>query len=310
MGQKENVSLIIFKYKMKGYKMLNKKIIALIISIIIIFCITCNNVWAIEAITVPETDINLKIENLTRGSKVYILIPNELLKYNMEKFISNNRNNPYEIEAKEAEELQKFLDKEDYVGYVNYFKEVGFNQKVENRFELRHYCFAMGGEEIEVVGEYEYNDSKYVQVSINLDNENQFKLVMKDYLATYDVSNIKFMIDEYGTITYINVSDYSLNTNPEKSNIKESNIVYSYYENEEYESIENATAITYMIIYLILATILLIILIKLLQKHKEKKQEIEDRKFWKKKFTKEEIKAEKQKLREQKKLDKLNKRKR
>lgn len=194
-------------------------------------------------------------------------------------------------------------------GYVKYFKEIGFNQKVKNRFELRHYCFAMGGEENEVVGEYEYNNSKYVQISIKLDEENQFKLVMKDYLADYDASNIKFMIDEYGSITYINVSDYIFNTNSEKSNVKEANINYSYYETDEYEDIEKATKITYIILYIILAIILLIIILKLIKKHKQKKQEVEDRKFWKKKLTKEEIKEQKKKLKEERKLEKTNKRK-
>lgn len=289
--------------------MLKRKIIDLIISIIISLGIICNSSFAIEAISVPEVDINLKIENLTRGCNLYILIPEELLKYNMEKFISNNKDNPYIVEAQEAQKLQEFLDKEDYIGYVNYFKEIGFNQKVDNRFELRHYCFAMGNEEeTEVVGEYEYNDSKYVQISIKLNNENQFKIVMKDYLVNYDASNIKFMIDEYGSFTYINVSDYGFNANPENSNIKESNIEYTYYESGEFESIENATRISYIIIYIILAIILLIIIIKLVKKHKEDKQEIEDRKFWKKKLTKEEKKNEKRKLRAQKRLDNLNKR--
>lgn len=101
--------------------MLKKEIIAIVFFFVIILEIISNNVFAIEAITVPETDINLKIENLTRGCKIYVLIPNELLRFNMEKFISYNKNNSYEIEAQEADELEKYLDKEDYVRICKIF---------------------------------------------------------------------------------------------------------------------------------------------------------------------------------------------
>ena len=289
--------------------MQKKKIVILAISIFFVLVIICKPVFAIEAITVPEIDINLKIENLTRGCKTYVLIPEDLLRYNMEKFISNNKGNPYLIEAEEADKLQEFLDKNDYVGYVNYFKEIGFNQEVHNRFELRHYCFAMGHEETDVIGEFEHENQKYVQISINLDQENQFKIVMKDYLINFDPSKIKFMIDEYGTITYINVSDYSFLQNPEKSNITETNIVYSYLDSGEYDSIESAIKITYIILIIILVVIILTIIILLIKRYRKKKKEIEDRKFWKKKLTKEEKKNEKRKLKAQKRLEKLNKRK-
>lgn len=279
---------------------MQKKFITLAI-FIVVFSIICSPVWAIEAIAVPEVDINLKIENLTRGCKLYILIPENLLRYNMEKFISNNKDNPYLVQAEEADELQEFLNKNDYVGYVNYFKEIGFNQKVNNRFELRHYCFAMGQEETEVIGEYEHDGQKYVQISIKLNEENQFKLVMKDYLVNFDPSGIKFMIDEYGSITYIKVKDYSFSQNLEKSNITEANINYSYIDNSEYNSIENATKITYIILYIILLIIILVIIFLIIKKYKAKKQEVEDRKFWKKKLSKEEMKEEKRKLKEQKK---------
>lgn len=288
--------------------MLKNKVVSLLILFIFFLEISLFNVsYAIEAISVPETDINLKFENLTRGCKVYVLIPCELLNYNMSEFIKNNKDNSYEIEAKEAEKLQSFLDKEDYSGYVKYFKEVGFNQDVENEFELRHYCFAMGKED-NSIEDYEYNNSKYVKISINLDKNNQFKIIFKDYLSNYDISNVKFMIDEYGTITYIDVSNYPLGVNPEKNNIKEVNITYSYYESNEYDSIEKATRITYLVILIILILVVLFIIFKIIKHKKKKKQEIEDRKFWKKKLTKEEIKAQKRKKKQEKRMEKLNKR--
>lgn len=303
----KNVNLINLK-KNEEYGMLRNKIIVSIVFLITIFeFIMINNSFATEAITVPETDINLKIENLISGCEVYILIPDELLKYNMTEFINYNTDNPYDLEDQEADKLREFLEKEDYVGYVEYFKELGFNQKVENRFELRHYCFAMGDEESDIIGDYEYNDVKYVQVSINLDDENQFQVVLKDYLASYDISDIKFMIDEYGTLTYINVGDYEITTNSEKTNIREANVTYSYCDIDEYNSTENAIKLTYLIIFIILILVLIFIITIIVKYYKAKKQEIEDRKFWKKKLTKDEIKAQKKKEKQEKKMKKINK---
>lgn len=259
-----------------------------ILSLIIVFFILINLIFNISySISVPETDINLKIQNLTRGCNVYLLISENLLRYNMEKFINNNINNVYTIEAKEAEELKKFLDKNDYLGYIDYFRETGFEIE-KNEIELRHYCFCLGTSE--VIGYLEYDGAKYIQIKINLNDNNEFKLVMKDYLNNYDSSDTKFMIDEYGSITYIDLKNYNFSTNPEQSHVKECNIEYVFYSNEDYDSIEKTTKITYLIIYLILIIIALIILIKLIKRRKSKKEEVEARKFWKKKLTKEEKK--------------------
>lgn len=194
-------------------------------------------------------------------------------------------------------------------GYVEYFKELGFNQKVENRFELRHYCFAMGHNESDVIGELELNGAKYVQIQMCLSDENEFKLVMKDYLVSYDVSQIKFMIDEYGSKTYINVSDYTRGVNPEKSNISEYNIIYKYIADDEYSSIENTINFIYWLLFLILIIFIIVIVYIILKQRQNKKEEVEERKFWKKKLTKEEKKIEKKKQKNQKRLEKLNKRK-
>jgi hypothetical protein len=252
-------------------------------------------------IEVPEKDINLKIENLTRGCDVYLLLPENLIKYNMEKFISNNKDNEFSVEAEEAEKIEEYLDNNDYLGYINYFLEIGFEVE-SNEIELRHYCFCFGNAKI--IGYYEYNNTNYIQVKINLNDENEFKLIMKDYLVNYDARDIKFMINEYNSITYIDLDDRQFTTNSEKSNITECNIVYNFYSNEDYNEIENSIKITYLIIYIILIIIILIILRKLINKHKIQKEEIESRKFWKKKLTKEEKKEEKEKLKQQKKENK------
>ena len=156
------------------------------------------------SIQVPETNINLKINNLTRGCNVYILLSENLLRYNMEKFINNNLDNPHEIEAKEAQKVKNFLDKNDYLGYIEYYKETGFDVK-SNQIELRHYCFCLGNSE--VIGYLDYNEVKYVQIKINLNENNEFKAILKDYFTRYDIRDTKFLIDEYGSKTYIDLNN-------------------------------------------------------------------------------------------------------
>lgn len=281
----------------------NKFLFCVIFVLINCFVITFST-FAIEAIQVPENDINLKIENLTRGSEVYVLLPETLLRYNMEKYINNNLNNSYQIEAEKAHDVQDFLNENDFVGYVNFYKEEGFNQEENNQIELRHYCFALG--DSEVIGQIDYNNLKYVQIKINLGNENNFKIVLKDYLAEYNSTDIKFMIDEYGSKTYIDMPQTGYVQNLENQNIKECNINYSYMETNEYNSIEKATKITYIIIYIILIIIVIIIIILLIKRHLKKKKELEERKFWKKKLTKEEKKEEKKKQKEEKRKNRKN----
>lgn len=259
-----------------------------------------------EAIRVPETNINLKIENLTRGAKVYLLLSENMIRHNMQKFVDNNLENPYVVEAKEAAKIKSFLDKSDYLGYIEYFREAGFEVE-NNEIELRHYCFCLGN--ANVIGYMNYNKVQYVQIEINLNDSNEFKLILKDYLANYDSRDTKFMIDEYGSKTYIELENVPLTQNPEASNITDCNVKHEYTNKEDYESIENSIKITYLIIYIILIIIALIILITLIKRHIKKKEEIEARKFWKKKLTKEEKKEEKKRLKEERKESKKNKKK-
>lgn len=278
-----------------------------IFKIIIFFLIILSFVnysYGIEAITVPETDVNLRIVNLTTGCKVYILIPTEMLKYNLEKFINNNLDNPYELEDEEAKDLQKLLEKEDYIGYLNYFKEIGFNV-ADNEMELRHYSFCLGRAEIEDYQEYEGN--KYIRIRIYPNYNNEFKLILKDYLNNIDPKNTKFMIDEFNIKTYINVSDYEFITNELHPNIKECNINYTYYTTEDYNAIERNIKIAYWIINIIILILIIITIILIKRHRKKKKEEIEERKFWKKKLTKEELEEKKKKEKEEKKLGKKKK---
>lgn len=258
------------------------------------------------SIAIPEKNINLKIENLTRGTEVYVLLPEMLLRHNMEKFVSNNLENPFEIEARIARKIKGFMDKNDYLGYIEYFLETGFEID-DNEIELRHYCFCLGKSEL--IDYKEYNNSKYIQIKLHLNDKNEFKLILKDYLERYDCSGIKFMLDEYGTYTYIDVASYPFTINKDASNISECNINYEFKPKEDFESIETTIKITYLIIYIILIILALIILIILIKRHIKKKEEIEARKFWKKRLTKEEKKEQKKKLKEEKKESKKNKKK-
>ena len=43
-----------------------------------------------NALSVPERDINLKIENLNVGCRVYLYLPVDLLRFNAQKFVGNN----------------------------------------------------------------------------------------------------------------------------------------------------------------------------------------------------------------------------
>ena len=119
--------------------MVRYKWINLLIAVILLANLLFTNIaLAVDAITVPEKDINLKIENLTRGCKIYLLLSEDLLRYNMEQFINYNLNNVYQSEAEKAQKIQNYLNESDYLGYVEYFKSLGFNQVEENEVELRH----------------------------------------------------------------------------------------------------------------------------------------------------------------------------
>lgn len=274
----------------------------ILLSLIVIFSL---NIVSF-AITVPEKDINLKIENLTQGSQVYLLLPENLLKYNMERFVANNKDNPYSVEADEADKLEKYLNDSDYLGYINYFKELGYPISY-NEIVLRHYCFCLGDGQI--IGTEEYNGQNYIKIKINLNDQNEFKLIMKDYLVSYDAKDIKFLIDEYGTYTYIDLSDKEFAINPEESSITECNINYVFYSSEDFGEIQRAIDLAYIILIIIFIISVVIVFFALRKKHQEKKEEKAARRFWEKKLTKEEKKAEKKRIKEEKKLAKKKKRK-
>lgn len=304
---------------MKGYNnKMKKKIINIILTIIIMLSSvsyatevnlnteTDSKFHNTNSIQVPEIDINLKIENLTRGCKVYLLLSENLIRYNMQKFVDNNLENDYDMQANIARTIKGYLDNSDYLGYFEYMRKAGFEVE-ENEIELRHYCFCLGN--FEVVGYTNYNNTQYIQIAIELNDNSEFKVIMKDYLTRYEIRDTKFMIDEYGSVSYIDLENIALTTNQEKSNITECNVTHTFVKTEDYESIEKATNIAYLIIYILLIILALIVLTILVKRHFRKKQEIEDRKFWKKKLTKEEMKETKKKIKEAKKNAKREKKK-
>ncbi len=233
-----------------------------------------------QALAIPEKDVNLKIENLTPGCEVYLMIPTELFEYNMQKFVENNIENEYTIQKQKAEEIKKYYDGKKYLEYIEFLKEEG-HEISENALELRHYAFSIN-KTTEIVGYIDYNDLTYVKLKIN-PKDNEFKIIMKDYLVDFDCSKIVFLIDEYGTKSYIPVSEYNFVQNAEKKNLSECNITYTHYTNEDYEEINKAISITYSIIFAILIAIVLLIIIIRLNKYRKNKLEIQKRLFWKNK---------------------------
>ncbi len=275
--------------------------IALLIPIII-FILSIS----IFSISIPEKDINLKIDNLTEGCKVYLLLPESLLKYNMERFISNNKDNPYTLEAEKSALIENYLNDADYLGYIEYFRELGY-QINYNEIIIRHYCMCLGDRE--VVGYLEYNGNNYVQIKINLNDQNEFKLIMKDYLLEYNATDIKFLIDEYGTKTYIDLSDKTFTPNVEDSSISECNFTFEFYTKEDYGEIQRAIDLAHIILIILFIIAVVIVYFALRKRHKVKKEEKAARRFWEKKLTKEEKKEEKKKLKEEKKQLKKAKKK-
>ena len=233
-----------------------------------------------QALDIPQKDINLKIENLTLGCQIYLMIPTTIFEYNMTKFIENNIENEYTIQKQKAEEIKKYYDDKNYLGYINFLKEEG-HEIDENKLELRHYAFSIN-KTTEIVGYTDYNDLTYVKLKFN-PKVNEFKIIMKDYLVDYDCSKIVFLIDEYGTETYIPVSEHNFVQNTEKENLNECNITYTYCTNEDYEEINKAISITYFIIFAILIAIALLIIILRVNRYRKNKLEIQKRLFWKNK---------------------------
>ncbi len=255
------------------------------------------NFHDIEALVLPEKDINLQLNNLTRGCKVYLLFPTELLKYNMEKFISNNIENDFDTEKEIAEKLQKYLDKEDYIGYVDFFSNEPYGVK-DNEIEFRQYCVAIGKNE--VVDYYDYEDAKYVKFRINLDNENKYRVILKDYFLNVDCSSIKFMIDEFNDIKIIKVSDYPLTHSQLVSNIDEYNISMDYVSQEDYDAIERAIKLTYFVLLLVAFIIIFGILLFSFSRIRKHKQEKKDALFYKHEETEKKDKKDKKSKRKKK----------
>lgn len=258
----------------------------------------------IDSIQMPETNINLKISNLGRGCNVYLLLSENLLRYNLDKYLNNNYENDFLTEAKKARQIKEFSDNGDYLGYIEFLKEFGFECDEENEIELRHYCFCIG-EQHEVIGYFEHNNAKYIQIKLHLNDDNEFKLIMKDYLVNYNSLDTKFLIEEYGAKTFIDLEHIGFTSLGE--GVRACNVDFEYQTKEDYEAIENSIRIAYLIIYIILILLALIILILLIKRFIRKKREKEERKFWKKKLTKEEKKEQKRQIKELKAKNKKKK---
>ncbi len=230
-----------------------------------------------EPLTLPEIDVNLHLNYLTTGCKVYLLFPTDLLRFNMQKFVNNNHDNEFQVEKEKSDKIQEYMDNEDYLGYVNFFLNDKYSVK-SNEIELRQYCIAIGKND--VVGYIDHEDKKYVQFKINLDDGN-YRVILKDYFLQTDCSGIKFMIDEFHTYKYISVSDYPLTQNQTQTNISEYNINEDYTTRENYESINRAIRITYFVLFIVAMLILFFFLRYILKRLKQIRKEREEALFYK-----------------------------
>lgn len=276
--------------------MLKKKLSIAIIMFLIVLILFVGNVS--NAIMVPTRSINLEIENIYRGCFVYAFIPVELVDYNMQKFIENNIENDFLTEKEKAEKVQSYYDKKDYLGYLEYYSELGYDCG-DNTAEFRHYCMCL--REVEVMDYIEYNGNTYIQMKLKLSDDNKFTFVFKDYLLNYDVRNIVFLIDEYGTKTYIELNQYNYENVPNQASSNAINIKYLYQAQEDAEEIERITNITYAILFCIFVIIIIILIILNIKHDKKIQAEEQARRFWEKPLTKEEKKALKEEKKKQKK---------
>ncbi len=280
---------------------MKKKLIkvAIIIAITIITLINCS-----YAIMIPEKNIDIKIEDLTEGSRVYALVPTELLDYNMSKFLENNLENEFLTEKEKADKIKRYYDEHDYLKYMDYYIAEGY-ECGDYEIELRHYCFCIGKSEI--VGMLEHNGKNYVQIKLNMSPDNSFLIITKDYLLNYDIRDIIIYIDEYGIDTYIDLNNYNYTKNGTNNLIDEIKLNYKYTPQEDIESIKKMTQVSYMVLSILALLLALFVLWRVVKRDRERVQEEKARRFWEKNPTKEELKEQKKKEKEEKKKNKKKK---
>lgn len=280
---------------------MKKKLIkvAIIIAITIITLINCS-----YAIMIPEKNIDIKIEDLTEGSRVYALVPTELLDYNMSKFLENNLENEFLTEKEKADKIKRYYDEHDYLKYMDYYISEGY-ECGDYEIELRHYCFCIGKSEI--VGMIEHNGKNYVQIKLNMSPDNSFLIITKDYLLNYDIRDIIIYIDEYGIDTYIDLNNYNYTKNGTNNLIDEIKLNYKYTPQEDIESVKRMTQVAYMVLSILALLLALFVLWRVVKRDKERIQEEKARRFWEKNPTKEELKEQKKKEKEEKKKNKKKK---
>lgn len=289
---------------------MKNRILKLFAFMLIMFSII-STTSVVNAIPIPEKRINIEVVNLTKGVEAYLLIPEDLLEFNMKKFVDNNINNDYIVQQQKAQEIKKFLDSKDYQGYIEYLQKDSYAID-PSQIEIRHYCMCLG--DCEIIGKTGYKGVNYLQVKIHFDLNNKFRISLKDYLTEYDCSKIKIMLDEFGSYTYIDVSESEFRKKPDNPVIIENNIKYTFTPKEDYGKIQRNINITYFIIWAIVILVCIYIIKKIIDRRKTKAQEIEDRKFWKKKPGLEEEmevlingKVSKKTKRKQKKMERLKK---
>ena len=95
-----------------------KAIILLVIIIIFFYYTTA------IGILLPEKNLNFEFQDLKSNDKVYVLISEDLLNYNLEHEIEHEKNTTATtglITQESYKKIKDFYTNKDYIGYANYY---------------------------------------------------------------------------------------------------------------------------------------------------------------------------------------------
>ena len=151
-----------------------------------------------KAALLPEKTLNIEFKNLNENSKIYVLISEDLLNYNLEHEIENEKDVPDLdglVNQESYKKIKELYANHDYIGYANYYVRGNVDNDSNRNGEilLRGYYFAFNSSK--VIDEYKYNDKTYLRVLATL-KDKKFSIIMQDYLYDYDLIDTKIMLED------------------------------------------------------------------------------------------------------------------
>lgn len=169
---------------------------SIILSIIIVLIAMLSGIS--KAALLPEKTLNIEFKNLNENSKIYVLISEDLLNYNLEHEIENEKDVPDLdglVNQESYKKIKELYANHDYIGYANYYVrgDVDNDSNLDGKMLLRSYYFAFNSSK--VIDEYKYNDKTYLRVLATL-KDNKVSIIMQDYLYDYDLIDTKIMLED------------------------------------------------------------------------------------------------------------------